>query len=96
MSEFTRIVVYMALALIVIYGLLIKFSLLEGKSVGIYICAIVANVIVGLWFWSVATQPDNDPQAGMGLGPIMIICGIITIALPLIAIVIYLLRRFIN
>lgn len=96
MSELTKIILGLSLALLLIYGLIIRFSVTEGKSLGIYIACICANVFVGLWFWYIASRPTDDPQAGMGLGPIMIACGFITVAIPLIAIIIYLVRRFIN
>lgn len=94
MSELTKIILGLAGILLIVYGLVIRFSAVEGKSIGIYIACICANVLVGLWFWYIATRPSDDPQAGMGLGPILIICGLISIALPIISVIIFFIRKF--
>lgn len=94
MSETTRILFYIGLGLALIYGALIRFSLTAGQSIIPYLICIAANIAVILWFFYIATRPSDDPQAGMGLGPIMLICLIITIIIPVIAIIFFFVRKW--
>ena len=94
MSELTNIILGLGIVLSSIYSLLIWSSLKGGKDVSIYLIGIAINVLIALWFWYMATRRTGDPQDGMGLGPIMLICGAITILIPLISVIVYFIRRF--
>jgi len=94
MSELARIISGMGIVMAIIYGTIITLSIKNGNSIILYLICIAANLAVALWFWYVATQPTNDPQAGMGLGPIMLICGLISVVIPIIALAVFLWRIF--
>ncbi|MDR6785545.1 small-conductance mechanosensitive channel [Pedobacter africanus] len=94
MSELTKIILGLAILLSIVYSLLIWSSLSGGKDITIYQVSIAINILIALWFWYVATRRTGDPQDGMGLGPIMLICGTITILIPLICVIVYFIRRF--
>lgn len=96
MSELTRIILLLCIGLAAIYGLLIHFSLSAGKGIAPYLVCIALNMAVLLFFWFVATHPGDDPQAGMGLGPFFAICGLVSIVLPIIAIVIFFVRKLMS
>lgn len=94
MSELTKILLGLAVLLSTVYSLIIWSSLRTGRDASIYLIGIAINVLIALWFWYMATRRTGDPQDGMGLGPIMLICGVITILIPLICMIIYFIRRF--
>ena len=94
MSELTKIIIGLAVVLSSVYSLLIWSSLKGGKDISIYLVSIAINVLVALWFWYIATRRTGDPQDGMGLGPIMLVCGAVTILIPLICVIVYFIRRF--
>lgn len=94
MSELTKIILGLAIGLSSVYSLLIWSSLKGGKDISIYLIGIAINILIALWFWYMATRRTGDPQDGMGLGPIMLICGAITILIPLICMIVYFIRRF--
>jgi len=92
MSELAKIILGAGIVLSTIYSLLIWSSLRSGKDITIYLVSIAINVLIVLWFRYIATRRTGDPQDGMGLGPVMLICGLITILLPLICVIIYFIR----
>lgn len=94
MSEFTRIVLCLAVVLTLVYAVVIGCSLHQGRGILFYICCIILNILTGLWFWYISSRPSKDPQAGMGLGPVLFVCGIITVAVPFIALVVFVIRYF--
>lgn len=94
MSELTKIILGLVVALSAVYSLLIWSSLRSGKDIAIYLVSISINILIALWFWYIATRRTGDPQDGMGLGPIMLVCGAITILISLICIIVYFIRRF--
>ena len=94
MSELTKIILGLGIVLSSVYSLLIWSSLRSGKDITIYLVSIAINILIALWFWYVATRRTGDPQDGMGLGPIMLICGAVTILIPLICVIVYFTRRF--
>jgi len=94
MSELTKIILALAIVLSSVYSLLICSSLSSGKDIAIYLVSIAINILIAFWFWYMATRRTGDPQEGMGLGPIMLVCGVTTILIPMICVVVYLLRRF--
>lgn len=93
MSELTKILLGLAVLLSTVYSLIIWSSLRTGRDISIYLIGIAINVLITLWFY-MATRRTGDPQDGMGLGPIMLICGAITILIPLICAIVYFIRRF--
>lgn len=94
MSELTKIILGLGIVLSSVYSLIIWSSLRTGRDVSIYLIGIAINVLIALWFWYMATRRTGDPQDGMGLGPIMLVCGVITILIPLICVIVYFIRRF--
>lgn len=94
MSELTKILLGLAVLLSTVYSLIIWSSLRTGRDISIYLIGIAINVLIALWVWYMATRRTGDPQDGMGLGPIMLICGVITILIPLICVIVYFIRRF--
>jgi len=96
MSEMIKIVTGLAALLIIIYGVIITHSLRIGKDITLYVVCILLNLAVAIWFWFIASRPTDDPQAGMGLGPIILVCGLITIAIPGIALIVFICRQFIK
>lgn len=95
MSEFARIVLGLVIVLTLVYAVIIGCSLHQGRGFFFYIGCILLNILTGLWFWYISSRPEKDPQAGMGLGPVMLVCGIITIAVPFVALVVFVVRCFI-
>lgn len=96
MSEMNKISMVLIALVTLVYGIIIWYSMRSGKDITLYIVCILLNLIVALGFWFIATRPSDDPQAGMGLGPIMLVCGLITIAIPAIALIIFLCRYFLK
>jgi hypothetical protein len=94
MSELTKIIIGLVVVLSSVYSLLIWSSLRNGKDITIYLVSIAINILIALWFWYMANRRTGDPQDGMGLGPIMLICGAVTILIPLICVIVYFIRRF--
>ncbi|WP_421939240.1 hypothetical protein [Pedobacter sp.] len=94
MSEPTKIILKLGIVLSLVYSLLIWFSLRSGKDITIYLVSMVINILIALWFWYMATRRTGDPQDGMGLGPIMLACGVATILILLISVIVYFIRRF--
>ena len=96
MSEDLQLIVTYGSALLLIYGLIIWLSIRKNQGIAPYIVCLALNIITFLIFLNIISQPDNDPQAGMGLGMLLIVFGICYVSFPVIALIIFIVRQLIR
>ncbi|KAA2240045.1 hypothetical protein F0L74_28130 [Chitinophaga agrisoli] len=93
MSELTLILLLLCLGLVIIYSLLIRFSLSSGKSIVPYITCILVNIGVLLFFAHIVTRPNDAPLGGVGFRAFLAICGLLSVAMPIVSVIIFFVRK---